>query len=170
MKTTRSIHAAAAALLIAASASSVAAQDTAPEATTAEIEAIELDAKAYLTGLKGWDRAAALFRRAAELRPEGDATATENLLYAARLSFYEGDERQAVRDFEAAGQRALSMGDVLVAANAFADAAWVARNKGYSERALALLSRARLLSHSPLIAETERTHLRARWDVTSTQP
>ena len=174
MRTHKSISAAIAAFLVTVVAGSASAQTatstvTDTDAPISRIEAIEIDALGHLANLSAWDRAAKLFRRAAELRPEGDPTATENLIYAARLSFYEGDTRQAVRDFEAAGQRALAMGDVLVAANAFADAAWVAHNRGSGERALGLLSRARLLANSPLIAESERLHLRSRWDETGQQ-
>lgn len=168
MKNTGSTRVALAALLIAAGATGVSAQ-TAARAATEEITTLETDARDYLNDLSKWDRAATLFRRAAELRPEGDPTATEDLIYAARLSFYEGNERQAIRDFEAAGQRALAMGDVLVAANAFTDAAWIAQNRGYGERAYSLLGRARLLSNSPLITEDAREHLKARWEVTGAQ-
>ena len=168
MKNTGSIRVAAAALLIAASATGATAQIT-TEASTDEIATLETDARGYLNDPTAWDRAAGLFRRAAELRPEGDPAATQDLMYAARLSFYEGNERQAIRDFESAGQRALAMGDVLVAANAFADAAWIAQHRGYGERAHALLGRAQLLSNSPLIPEDARVHLRARWDVTGPQ-
>ncbi len=168
MKIMTSIRVAAAALIIGASATGLTAQTT-TDATPEEIATIETNAKGYLAVLNEWDRAAALFRRAAELRPEGDPTATEDLLYAGRLAFYEGNERQAIRDFETAGRRALAMGDVLVAANAFADAAWVAQQDGNGERALTLLERARLLSNSPLIPEDARVHLRARWHETGPQ-
>jgi len=168
MKNTGSTRVALAALLIAAGATGATAQ-TAARAVTDEAATLETDARDYLNDLTKWDRAATLFRRAAELRPQGDPAATEDLMYAARLSFYEGNERQAIRDFEAAGQRALAMGDVMLAANAFADAAWIAQHRGYGERAHALLGRAQLLSHSPLIPEDAREHLRARWEVTGAQ-
>lgn len=168
MKNTRSIGVAVAALLIAASATGATAQITA-EATTDEIVSIEMDARGYLSDVTAWDRAAELFRRAAELRPEGDPAATQDLIYAARLAFYEGHQRQAIRDFEAAGQRAMAMGDVLVAANAFADGAWIAHHRGYGEWAHTLLGRAQLLANSPLIPEDAKVHLRARWDATGPQ-
>ena len=168
MRSTQSIPSAALALAIALGAPSAGAQTTA-EVTVSEVEALEADAHASLDDLSAWDRAARLFRRAAHLRPEGDPGATHNLIYAGRLSYYEGNERQAVRDFEAAGQRALAIGDVIVAANAFTDAAWIAQQRGSGERALALLGRAELLSRSPLIPEDERTHLRARWGAAGPQ-
>ena len=168
MRSNQSISSVALALAMALGAVSAGAQTTA-EVNVTDVEALEADAHAHLDDLSAWDRAARLFRRAADLRHQGDPAATENLMYAARLAYYEGDERQAVRDFEAAGQRALAMGDVIVAANAFTDAAWVAQHRGYGERALTLLSRAQLLSRSPLIPEDERTHLRGRWGAAGPQ-
>ncbi len=161
-------RAAMAALLVAASATTLSAQTTA-QVPADEIDAIEARAMDNLKDLGQWDRAASLFRRAADLRPAGDPVAVHNLIQAARLSFYEGDEAQAVRDFEAAGQRAIAIGDVIVAANAFADAAWVANTRGFGARAHELLSRAQLLANSPLIPEDARDHLKTRWTVTGLQ-
>ena len=174
MRTSKSVSAAAAAFLLTIAASSASAQNAATTVTDTEpdfdrIEALEADAETRLASPRDWDEAAGLLRRAAELRPEGDPVATDNLIRAARLSYYEGDNRRAVRDFEAAGQRALAMGDVVVAANSFADAAWVAHNHGSNEVAFGLLAKARLLSNSPLIPEGDRTHLLARWEEATQQ-
>ena len=76
---------------------------------------------------------------------------------------------RAKRALEAAGQRALAIGDVIVAANAFADAAWVAESDGRNARALDLVSRARLLANSPLIPDDARDQLRNRWEETGPQ-
>ncbi|MCY4400443.1 MAG: hypothetical protein OXE96_14055 [Gemmatimonadetes bacterium] len=157
-----------AALLIAASATTLSAQSTA-QVPADEIDAIETRAMDNLKDLDRWDRAASLFRRAADLRPAGDPVAVQDLIQAARLSFYTGDEGRAVRDFEAAGQRAVAMGDVIVAANAFADAAWVANTRGFGARAHDLLNRAQLLATSPLIPEDVRDHLMTRWSATGPQ-
>ena len=155
-----------AALLVAASTTTLSAQTSAQVPNNDEIEALEAKAHAHMRALGEWNRAASLFRRAADLRSPGDPAAVKDLIRAAQLSFYRGDERRAMRDFEAAGQRALAIGDVLVAANAFADAAWVADRRGFGARAHDLLNRAQLLSNSPLIPEDERDHLRTRWEVT----
>ncbi len=135
-----------------------------------EIEKIEATAAKHLTDGGNWHRAASLFRRAAELRPAGDETAVEDLLRAGRLSFYQGHERQAVRDFESAGVRALDRGDVIVAANAFADAAWVAESNGQPAEANELLRRAQMLANSPLLGDHARDMLKTRWEVTGIQP
>ena len=161
-------RAAMAAFLVAASATTLSAQVT-TSVPAAEIEALETRAQENLQELSDWGHAASLLRRAAALRPSGDPVAVEDLLQAARLSFYRGDEGHAVRDFEAAGQRALAIGDVIVAANAFADAAWVAESDGRNARALDLVSRARLLANSPLIPDDARDQLRNRWEETGPQ-
>ncbi len=153
---------------IAAAAVAVAAPLGAQEggsARIADIEKIEAAAAKQLASDGDWSRAAALFREAAGLRPAGDATAVADLLRAGRIAFYEGRERQAVRDFEAAGERALERGDVIGAADAFTDAAWVARADGRRAEANALLARAQLLANSPLLERGARDRLRARWGV-----
>ena len=157
-----------AALLVAASATTLSAQSTA-QVPADEINAIEMRATDNLKDPGRWDRAASLLRRAADLRPAGDPQAVRNLIKAARISFYDGDETQALRDFEAAGQRAMAMGDVIVAANAFTDAAWVANGRGLGARAHDLLNRAQLLATSPLIPEAARDILKTRWATTSPQ-
>lgn len=157
------------ALVAAAGATGLSAQ-TADRAPVQEIEQLEAKAESYLEELGRWDRAASLLRRAAELRSPADPVAVEDLLRAARLSFYEGRIRQSVRDFENAGQRALNRGDVVVAANAFTDAAWVADTEGRGQRAHDLLARAQLLSNSPLIREADKSQLRTRWGVAGIQP
>lgn len=168
-KTTRWTRLVLAAFVAAASATGLSAQ-TADEVPVQQIEQLEAEAEGYLEQVGKWDRAASLFRRAAELRSPADPAAVEDLLRAARLSFYDGRALQSVRDFETAGQRALDRGDVLVAANAFADAAWVAGNEGRGQRAHGLLARAQLLSNSPLIREDDRSQLRTRWGVAGIQP
>lgn len=134
-----------------------------------EIEKIEASAAKQLAEDGNWNRAASLFRRAAELRPAGDEVAVKDLLRAGRLAFYQGQQRQSVRDFEAAGERALDRGDVIVAANAFADAAWVAEVDGDVVKANELLVRAQLLANSPLLGEHARDLLKTRWGVAGVQ-
>jgi len=159
-------RAAMAATLVAASAAAASAQTTA-NVEVGEIEALEMRAQEHLQEVGDWGRAASLFRRAAELRPSSDPVGVEDLLQAARLSYYHGDKGDAVRDFEAAGQRALALGDVIAAANAFVDGAWVAEENGRGAKALDLVGRARLLVNSPLLPNEIRDDLQNRWVETS---
>lgn len=163
MKTFTSWARGALAVLVAASAATGISAQTTTEIDTDEAVRLETKAHDYLATPSDWDRAANLLRRAAEFRSPADAAAVDDLLLAARLSFYEGNEQRAVRDFESAGQLALARGDVIVAANAFTDAAWVAGSQGRGDRAQGLLTRAQLLATSPLIREDQRSHLRTRW-------
>ena len=159
-------RAAMAATLVAASATAASAQ-TSANVEVGEIEALEMRAQEHLQEVGDWGRAASLFRRVAELRPSSDPAAVQDLIQAGRLSYYRGDNGDAVRDFEAAGQRALALGDVIVAANAFVDAAWIADANGRSARALDLVGRARLLANSPLLPDEIRDNLQNRWVETS---
>ncbi len=160
-------RAAMAATLVAASAAAASAQTTA-NVPVSEIETLEMKAHEHMQELGDWGRAATLFRRAAELRPSSDPAGVDDLLQAARLSYYHGDKGDAVRDFEAAGQRALALGDVIAAANAFVDGAWVADENGRGAKALDLVDRARLLANSPLMPDEIRDNLRNRWVETTT--
>ncbi len=155
-------RAAMAAVLVAGSAAAASAQTTA-NVPVGEIETLEMKAQEHMQKLGDWGRAATLFRRAAELRPSSDPVGVDDLLQAARLAYYHGDKGDAVRDFEAAGRRALALGDVIAAANAFVDAAWVADENGRGAKALDLVDRARLLANSPLMPDEIRDNLRNRW-------
>ncbi|NNF29540.1 MAG: hypothetical protein HKO53_11095 [Gemmatimonadetes bacterium] len=128
--------------------------------------ALEQQAEAYLDEMDRWGRAADLYRQAAELRDPADPVAVSNLKTAARLEFYNGSERQALRDLQYAGQRALAIGDVVSAANAFVDAAWVAGSDGQGQEARAMIERAQLLVLSPLISTEDRTEIQRRLPVT----
>ena len=147
-----------AAVAMALSATAVAAQTPAGE-DPAELEA---QARDYLGDMQRWGRAADLYRQAADLRAPSDPVAVANLKTAARLEFYNGSEKQALRDLEYAGQRALAIGDVVAAANAFVDAAWVAGTDGQGREARALVERAQLLALSPLISREDRTEIEKR--------
>lgn len=125
-------------------------------------DALEARAQALLDDMDRWDDAADLYRQAAALREPGDPVAVSNLKSAARLEFYQGSEGQAQRDLEEAAQQALAIGDVVAAANAFADAAWIAGGNGKGLQARELARRARLLTHSPLITQADRSEIQGR--------
>ena len=126
-------------------------------------EQLEAEAQAQLADLDRWDSAADRLRDAARLRPRGDAVAIEDLMLAGKLSFYTGSALRALRDLGHAGERALQEGFVELAARAFADAAWVAREGGQPDAARNFGERAQLLSHSPVIDDDLRRELRQRF-------
>ena len=105
--------------------------------------------------------AASHYREAVDLY-DGRRPAVEPLRMAGRLAFYMGDESRAYRDFARAGEIALEWGDVVSAANAFLDAAWIARERDQGAQAVDMITRAEKLSHSPLIAASDRRGLQER--------
>lgn len=130
-------------------------------------QALEAEAEGYMTDMNKWTRAADLYRQAAALRGAGDVIAIADLKTAARLEFYRGHEGTAMRDLENAGERALAMGDVVAAANAFVDAAWIASAEGRGTKAREFADKAQLLALSPLISPSDREELEARLVTTS---
>jgi hypothetical protein len=124
---------------------------------------LEAEAEELMADQADWKKAEKLLREAAALRPAGDALAVKDLLAAAKLMYYGGRERSAMRQLEDVGQRALTEGNVLTAAHAFADAAWIAKDNGHGTKALELADRAQRLANSPLIDESERQELLERF-------
>jgi hypothetical protein len=130
--------------------------------STTEAARLEADALSLSESPADLGRAAELYRQAAALRPSGDPNAVRDLIQAARFSFYSGKRERAVRDFAAAAEIALRFGDVLGAAESFLDAAWVAQQVRDGTQALRYVGRARELSASPLLRETDRARLMTR--------
>lgn len=147
--------------LLAVGASSTAGQEY-TNGNSNEGEKVAAQADLLRADMSEWKQAARLYRKAASLRDISDPAGVDNLSEAGRLSYYKGSKSQAVRDFEAAGDRALMIGDVLRAAENFADASWVAAEAGYTARALNLHERAQLLSQSPLLSAEDRVELQDR--------
>lgn len=146
-------------------ASGVEAQSAVPATDeaerTARAEQLERQADEASQDMKSFKKASSLYREAAEAL--GDhPDAADHLVQAARLAYYTGDESRAIQDFRAAGERALEWGDVLVAAQSFLDAAWVAAEEDRGTEAIQLAQRAERLSSSPLIQRQERASLLSR--------
>lgn len=132
--------------------------DAPPEAETLEARAASLEA----TGPEAYGEAASLYRKAADLRMEGDPQGVADLMKAGKLSYYAGRHERAVGDLVKAADRALAFGDVLNAATAYLDAGWVAFTMGDGARAYDLAVKGARLSESPLIGADERQALRRR--------
>lgn len=136
-----------------------------------EIQAQQLEREAYqlLNDIRHNRRASNLFRKAADVRGS-DLASVEDLMMAGRLSFYDGREGQAIQDLTRAGETALEWGDVVAAATAFLDAAWVAHHDDRGTTAHNLVVRAQKLSQSPLIAQAARRDIEARIAAQQQQP
>jgi tellurite resistance protein len=125
----------------------------------AAAEQIEQRASDMLTAGHGWQRAAGLYRRAAELRGSGDLKSADNLRIAGYLQFYDGRARAAVASLTEAGEAYLALGDVESAAETFIDAAWVAAQSEMGLEAKESSERAELLTRSPLLEAPARLAL-----------
>ena len=125
-------------------------------------EEMEQRAKDIIMGGRGWDRAAGLYRRAAELRGTDDIRSADNLRLAGYIQYYRGRPLAAVLALTQAGEAFLALGDVEGAAEALIDGAWVATQSGMSPQALDLAERARRLTRSPLLQPEERSALARR--------
>jgi len=130
---------------------------------TKRAEILEAQATSLLNTQETWDESAQLLREAAALRPEGDAQARKDLFSAARLEYYRGKESRALRQLEGLAERSLQEGDVLTAALALADAAWIANEEGMIERTLTLSERVRKLALSPHLTDDDRESLNGRF-------
>ena len=122
----------------------------------------EAEAERYAQAKEGFSKSASYYWKASELRPEGDHRGIQNQIAAGKLWFYEGKASKAIRVLRGAGETALEFGDVETAAEAFLDAAWIAREKGDGLTAKTLAVRAHRLAQSPLIAQFKRAKLLSR--------
>jgi len=130
-----------------------------PPAAAEEMEALAYD---MILGGRGWDSAAGLYRRAAELRGPEDPRSAMDLRLAGYIYFYRSRGAAALVSLTESGEAFLALGDVQGAAGTFIDGAWVATQLGMSAEAVALAERAKLLTRSPLLAADERFALARR--------
>lgn len=132
------------------------------EPSAREAERLEEEAAALASFPHRWNEVVDLYRKAADVRPEGDPKALWDLRQAGRIAYYVGREETAVRILRRAGDTALAFGDVVSAANLFLDAAWVAHRRGDAPTVQTLKERARRLARSPLLDGADGTALRQR--------
>ena len=128
-------------------------------ARPAAAEEMEQRAQDLLTAGRGWEEAAGLYLRAAELRGAGDLQSADNLRLAGYVHFYRGRAKAAVVSLTQAGETFLALGDVERAAASFIDAAWVAAQADMAVQAHDLGDRGQLLTRSPLLGAENRTAL-----------
>lgn len=132
-----------------------------------DVRADALTTEAHRTAedLNAWREAARLHREAGQLREKGDMRAYVSFVHAARLYYHAGELRDSERMFEAAGERALDVGDVYNAAVAFLNGAAVAEENGRGRQAQQLGWRAEELSRSSLLNTVQRGDLLRRYHV-----
>lgn len=133
--------------------------------TDSRLKAEKLDSEALFIEQNDWSqlkKAARLRELSAELRAPEDPEGTVSLYWAARDRYYSGDPQAARVLMERAGDRALAMGDVLNAATAYTEAAYICADTKDGERMRTLAVKARLLANSPMLSENQRVQLRSR--------
>jgi hypothetical protein len=164
--TTRILLGASSALLsISGAAATLSAQQTLdPVRVTANARADKFhdEAMAMPTETRLANKAAKLHERSAELRDESDPMAASCLRTAAFLRYYAGGRRAGADLMEKSAERAMGIGDVARAADAYIDAAYIAQELKEGDRARSLAHRAELLANSPLITDVQRASIRAR--------
>jgi hypothetical protein len=109
-----------------------------------------------------WGEAGDLHREAAENLPENDAGQFFGYSRAALLYFHAGELAAARRSMEDAAQVAEATGDVVTAANAFVDAAFIAVAEDYDGKQREFVAEARELADSPVFSAAERQDVLAR--------
>ena len=129
------------------------------------LRAAELESEAF--GLHNqrdrWAYAAALYMAAVQLRAEDDPQAQEDLWLAASLGYETGNTAGPFAALESAGDRALASGDIVRAADMFADAAWVAQKAGLGIDQRRLTVKSVELAESPEITRAERRQILRRF-------
>lgn len=126
-------------------------------------EQLELEAQMYITGpIMNLGKAANRFRRAAALREEDDRQALTTLRMAGLMAYYHGDLRRSRSSFVELARRSKRLGEVDVAANAFLDAAVIAREQRDGEAFHGFLRSATLLAGSPQLTTAQREYLASR--------
>ena len=109
-----------------------------------------------------WARAARLYKESAALRPVGDPLVFESRMSAARILHHLGKTNDAMRTLIKAGDQAHEAGQVMNAAQAYLDVAWMAKKDGQGAQALEFAERGRLLASSPHITLADRTSILSR--------
>lgn len=106
--------------------------------------------------------AARLHVQEAKLRSNGDPEAVENLMMAARLYGYAKLPRDARSTMEQAAERALKLGDVSTAAQAFLQAAFFAVDEKNADQTIRLAKKTMWVTKSPLLSAEQREAVRSR--------
>jgi hypothetical protein len=123
---------------------------------------MEAKAASYYSNPKRWADAARLFERSASLRAPTDVRAAKGYERAAHVYFAMRDMESSRSAMLRAADRAQTVGDVLGAADAYLDAAWLSGQLGDSRAMEDMTVRARALASSPLITAEQRGQILER--------
>ena len=133
--------------------------------TDAQMRAAQLDREAAEYEQTDWGKlrkAAALREEAAELRTADDPKAVVSLYWAARDRYYSDDKVVGRKLMEQSADRAIAIGDVVGAATAYTEAAYIAAELRDVYRTRLFANKAKLLALSPMLTNDQRMQLRTR--------
>jgi hypothetical protein len=146
-------------VLVAANAA-VAQERPTYELPAIEVEVLQTDLHQQAIDLyeipERWGEAADLHREAAENLPKNDAGQFFGYSRAALLYFYAGELPEARRSMEDAAEVAEATGDVLTAAHAYVDAAFIAIAEDYDGMEREFVADAREVVDSEVLTQAER--------------
>ena len=133
--------------------------------TERQSRAAELDRKAASYEEQNWGKirtAATLREEAASLRQDSDVLKSASLYWAARDHYY-ADNTARARDLMAdAAQHALEVGDVIRAATAYTDAAFISADLRDVASTKLYATKARMLANSPMLSQSQKDDVLSR--------
>ncbi len=164
----RSLKLSALATVVAASllvAGDAAAQTIATMGAPSVSPAIALESQAgpLIDVRNRWKEMADLFVQAAQIRTADDPRGVDDLVLAAAGYRWAGKRSPARTTYVAAAERALALGDIVRAADAFTCAAVIAYEQKDLATAWELKGRAERLAQSPLLTEGQRRQILAQF-------
>jgi hypothetical protein len=138
------------------------------QVTERQQQAEQYDQEAAVLESADWTQlkqASKLRAKAADLRAADDPKGARSLYWAARDRYYSGDDFGARGLMEQAGERAVTIGDVLTAVTAFTEAAYISADLKDHARTAQSANRAKLLANSPMLTDDQRDEFRSRLGV-----
>jgi hypothetical protein len=131
--------------------------------TVARADSLHIAAVTLGKTMARWGDAARLHRQSALLRAADDSLGFRCLRDAARLSYQRNNVSSARSSMTAAGDQALARGDLMQAAQAYADAAWLAQEQHRKGDTWKLGRQAEVLAGSPLLSPAQRASILKRF-------
>jgi hypothetical protein len=133
--------------------------------TEKQSRAAELDRKAASYEDQDWSRieaAARLREQAASLRDDSDVMKSASLYWAARDHYYAQNTSRARDLMIQAAQHALDVGDVIAAASAYTDAAYISADLKDVAGTKLYATKARMLANSPMLSQAQKDDVLSR--------
>lgn len=135
------------------------------QVTERQSRAADLDLRAASYEDRDWSKiatAAKLREEAASLRDDSDVLKSASLYWAARDHYYAENPGKARDLMVRAAQQALDVGDVIAAATAFTDAAYISADLKDVASTKLYATKARMLASSPMLSQTQKDDVLSR--------